>query len=285
MTTFILSLLDELLSMGWGISSGVSLAIATNICQNVVWKALSPIKLSSPSLPGTTEFEGAIPAFLDAVVSLNSSRLSSALFRSYLPNVTNLIATICIYLLVIYLQGFQLDLPLSHTRLRNRETRLPIKLFYASNMPIIIQSSVVSNLYFVSELLYQRYPSSWIVCALGQWARQPSSNKIVPVGGITYYMSAPPSGLGYWSDPIHAVVYIVFMLVSCAVAARTWTNVSLQGPRQVARRLREQNLVIARHRENQTEGVLRKTIPLAATIGGFLIGGLTVLRFFFFFSC
>jgi protein transport protein SEC61 subunit alpha len=38
----IVILLDELLQKGYGLGSGISLFIATNVCENVVWKAFSP---------------------------------------------------------------------------------------------------------------------------------------------------------------------------------------------------------------------------------------------------
>ena len=45
----------------------------------------------------------------------------------------------------------------------------PIKLFYTSNMPIILQTALVSNLYFFSQLLYKRFKSNMIVNLFGQW--------------------------------------------------------------------------------------------------------------------
>ena len=45
-TTFlagiIVLLLDELLQKGYGLGSGISLFIATNICETIIWKAFSP---------------------------------------------------------------------------------------------------------------------------------------------------------------------------------------------------------------------------------------------------
>ncbi len=35
-------LLDELLQKGYGLGSGISLFIATNVCETIVWKAFSP---------------------------------------------------------------------------------------------------------------------------------------------------------------------------------------------------------------------------------------------------
>src|SRR3954471_22813214 len=38
----IVILLDELLQKGYGLGSGISLFIATNICESIIWKAFSP---------------------------------------------------------------------------------------------------------------------------------------------------------------------------------------------------------------------------------------------------
>jgi protein transport protein SEC61 subunit alpha len=38
----IVVLLDELLQKGYGLGSGISLFIATNICETIIWKAFSP---------------------------------------------------------------------------------------------------------------------------------------------------------------------------------------------------------------------------------------------------
>ena len=43
-------LLDELLQKGYGFGSGISLFIATNVCESIVWKAFSPVRLRQPYL-------------------------------------------------------------------------------------------------------------------------------------------------------------------------------------------------------------------------------------------
>ena len=37
-----------------------------------------------------------------------------------------------------------------------------------------------------------------------------------PTGGLCYYLSPPESWKGVIADPMHAVLYVVFMLGSCA---------------------------------------------------------------------
>jgi hypothetical protein len=57
----IVILLDELLQKGYGLGSGISLFIATNVCEQIVWKAFSPTTINTGRGP---EFEGAILALV-----------------------------------------------------------------------------------------------------------------------------------------------------------------------------------------------------------------------------
>ena len=47
MAGLIVLLLDELLQKGYGLGSGISLFIATNICETIVWKAFSPTTVNT----------------------------------------------------------------------------------------------------------------------------------------------------------------------------------------------------------------------------------------------
>ena len=69
----------------------------------------------------------------------------------------------------VCLQGFRVDLPVRSKQRRGHQQNYPIKLFYTSNMPIILQSALVSNLYFISQLLYKRYGGNILVQLLGKW--------------------------------------------------------------------------------------------------------------------
>jgi len=44
-------------------------------------------------------------------------------------------------------------------------------------------------------------------------------------------------------DPIHTVVYVLFMLSACALFSKTWIEVSGSGPRDVAKQLKDQQMV------------------------------------------
>ena len=110
--------------------------------------------------------------------SLQVRALREAFYRQNLPNLMNLGATVFIFGVVIYfqvgignivviifvifiisilniisfLQGFRVDLPIKSARYRGQYSSYPIKLFYTSNIPIILQSALVSNLYMISQV-------------------------------------------------------------------------------------------------------------------------------------
>ena len=80
-------------------------------------------------------------------------------------------------------------------KMRGTREKYSIKLFYTSNMPIILQSALVSNLYFLSQMLYKRYGGNILVRLLGVWAETEAgggdSGQTVPVAGLVYYMTPP----------------------------------------------------------------------------------------------
>merc|ERR1712036_82647 len=164
----IVLLLDELLQKGYGLGSGISLFIATNICETIIWKAFSPTTINTGR---GTEFEGAIIALFHLLATRSDKlrALREAFYRQNLPNLTNMMATVLVFLVVIYFQGFRVDLPVKYRSQRGMQGSYPIKLFYTSNMPIILQTALVSSLYFLSQLLYKRYPNNFLVNLLGQW--------------------------------------------------------------------------------------------------------------------
>ncbi|EGG17274.1 protein transport protein SEC61 alpha subunit [Cavenderia fasciculata] len=275
----IVMLLDELLQKGYGIGSGISLFIATNICENIIWKTFSPTTVNTGR---GTEFEGAVIALFHLLVTRTDKvrALKEAFYRQNLPNITNLLATVFIFMVVIYFQGFRVDLPVKSTRIKGQQGSYPIKLFYTSNIPIILQSALVSNLYFLSQLLYRRFPENIIINLLGSWRISEYGGHMIPVGGITYYISPPPNMASILSDPFHALIYIAFMLTSCALFSKVWIEVSGSSARDVAKQLRDQQMTMKGHRDSSLVKELNRYIPTAAAFGGLCIGALTVIADF-----
>jgi len=275
----IVIILDELLQKGYGLGSGISLFIATNICESIVWKAFSPTTMNTGK---GTEFEGAVIALFHLLFTRSGKigALKEAFYRQNAPNITSLFATVLVFFVVIYFQGFRVDLAVKYTKIRGQMGSYPIKLFYTSNIPIILQSALVSNLYFFSQLLYKRFKSNMLVNLLGQWQEVDYSGQSIPVGGIVYYISPLHSFGDIWEDPVHAVFYVSFVLISCALFSKTWIDVSGSSAKDVAKQIKEQQMMIPGYRDSDIPKYLNKYIPIAASFGGACIGALTVVADF-----
>jgi len=149
-------------------------------------------------------------------------------------------------------------------------------------MPIILQSALVSNLYFISQLLYKKFSNNLLVLLLGVWRESDFDGHMVPVGGLVYYISPPHSLAQAAANPVHALFYVVFMLSACALFSKTWIEVSGSSASDVARQLRDQQMFFTGHRDNQQslKKELNRYIPIAAAFGGMCIGALTIVADF-----
>jgi len=274
----IVLLLDDLLQKGYGLGSGISLFIATNICETIVWKAFSPTTVNTGN---GTEFEGAVIALFHLLATRSDKvrALRQAFYRTNLPNLNNLLATVLVFAVVIYFQGFRVELKIKNNRVRGQTSSHQIKLFYTSNIPIILQSALVSNVYFISQMLDSKFSGNFIVSLLGVWERYEGSNQSYPVWGLCYYLQPPASLQNAMSDPIQLLVYIIFMLGSCAFFSKTWISVSGSSSKDVANQLLDQQMVFVgvRPEAGAMRQVLDRYIPTAAAFGGLCIGALSVL--------
>uniref|UniRef100_A0A8C9BV94 Translocon Sec61/SecY plug domain-containing protein n=1 Tax=Phocoena sinus TaxID=42100 RepID=A0A8C9BV94_PHOSS len=231
----IVLLLDELLQKGYDLGSGISLFIATNMCETIVWKAFSPTTINSGR---GTEFEGAVIAVFHLLATRTDTgqALREAFSHQNLPNLMNLIATVFVFA-VIYFQGFHVD--------------LPIKSAHSSTPP----TSPSSNLYVISQMLSVRFlvnlPGNFLVNLPGPWADVSWGGPACsyPVGGLCYYLSPPESMGTIFEDPVHVVVYSIFLLGSCAFLSKMWIVVSCSSAKDVAEQLKEQQIVMRGHRD------------------------------------
>lgn len=116
--SIITMLLDDIMTKGYGLgNSGTSLFIAINMAETVMWSCFSPIsyKLGEGA---SEQYEGSIIELLYGVVfrSQRLGAIQNAFFRSELSNISNLLATALVFLIVIFFQGFHVNLRLSNNK-------------------------------------------------------------------------------------------------------------------------------------------------------------------------
>ncbi|KAG2204811.1 SecY subunit of pre protein translocase [Mucor mucedo] len=269
-------LLDELLQKGYGLGSGINVFVAANVAQTIFWKSLSFSKIAT--FRGT-EYEGALNSFVSLVTSRSDKAraLKDAFYRDDLTNVMNVFATLLTFGLVIYLQGFRFELPVKSNRLRGQRGSYPIKLFYTSSMPVMLQSALFANIFLISQTLYTYFGNNILIRILGVWEPLAESNQLVATGGVVYYLSAPHSLSEAIFDPIHTIIYGAITVIICAYLSNVWVNVSGSSPRDVAKTLKDQQLAIAGFRDASMVKELKRVIPVAAAFGGALLAAVALV--------
>ena len=266
-SSVVILLLDELLQKGYGLGSGINIFITASVSQSVFWKLLS---FSSIETYRGSEYEGAIVSVFHLVGSRSSKirALKDAFYRPDLPNAMNAIATIAMFAFTTYLLGFRVELSVKSNRMRSQRASYPIRLFYTSAMPVILQSALYANVLLVSYLLYTYFENNFLVYVLGVWGTFDDSGLLAPVGGIAYYLSAPHGLIDAVFHPIHTLIYATLTVITCAYLSKLWTDISGCSSRDVAKKLKDQQVTIAGYRDISMYKELNRVILPAASVGG-----------------
>lgn len=164
--------MDEIVSK-WGIGSGVSLFIAAGVTKQIFVRAFNPI-----TPPGQTVPAGLILQFF---VFLGMGEVFQALI-ALLP----VIATILVFMIVVYIQAIKVEIPIAFGSIRGFSRRWPLNLIYTSNIPVILIAALIANMQFVGTLM-ARPVEGGLKCGLLGCI---DSNG-TPVSGFVSFLRAP----------------------------------------------------------------------------------------------
>ena len=278
----IVMMLDELVQKGWGIGSGISLFIMAGVAQQIFWESFNP------HIMGDGFTYGAIIASLQAVVR---GGLPNIFLRQGNPSMLGFFTTLAVFIIVIYVEGVRVELPIAHAQYRGFRGRYPIKLLYVSNLPVIFASALFANVYFISQLLWssQGYPrpgTNFWIDLIGQydWVETNGQRQISPpLGGLAKYVTAPRDISTVVADPLRAIGFAGIMISFSVVFSLTWLEVGGLGPSTVAKQLVDSGMQIPGFRRSgkPVESLLKRYIPTVTILGGFVVGLIAAVSDFF----
>jgi preprotein translocase subunit SecY len=268
--SIIVMLLDEMIQKGWGVGSGLSLFIMAGIAQTILWSVFSVV----PSDDGPV---GIFPFTIDALTSGNGA---DAIFRvGQLPSLFTLALTVGVILVLVYIEGIHVDVPIVSTKYRGFTAVYPIKLLYTSVIPVILASALIANAVFMGNMLWANYnPNNqnpafnWIAQFDTQTARQ--GGQPTPIGGVLYYITAPRSLDVVAADPLRAVVYVIFLTGIVTVFSRLWVELGGLSAKNAAKNLLDADVQVPgfRRAEGSVETLLNRYIPALTLLSGMIIG-------------
>jgi preprotein translocase subunit SecY len=273
----IIMLLDELVQKGWGFGSGISLFIMAGVAQHIFWQCFSP---------GTGLFVGAL-----TLVFVGSQPITWWIFGGgAYPSLLGFIATIAAFLIIIYMEGVRIELPLSYAGYKGFRSRYPIKLLYVSNLPVIFASALFANVYLFSQIFWNNYNQTntnfWLnLLGQYQWITPQGSTQatLQPIGGLVYYVTSPGSLANVIARPDRAFGYIGILIVFCIIFSLTWLEVGGLGPSTVAKQLVDAGMQIPGYRRSgkAIESILKRYIPTVTVLGAIIVALVAGISDFF----
>ncbi len=310
-------LMDETVQKGWGLGSGVSLFIMANVCTQILWgmfSILPPQGQDVVTVPSQLTYGGIFPYLLQNIGAWASvgwdplaiyqpvtnetgyvANLFTIWFRPQNPRASlfGVITTFVVFVLVIFMESYRVNIPLQYARYRGFRGQYPIKLLYVSNIPVIFTQALYANILFITQILWTNpvfglylAPGSPGAHPLAFWFQlmasynQPSgTNYLAPNPLCFVWFLTPPVGIPALFGQLgwlQATGYALFLMLFCAGFARLWIDVSGISPRDVSRQLIGAGMQVPGFRRSPAviEKILNRYIPVVAILGGLLIGAL-----------
>jgi preprotein translocase subunit SecY len=287
--------MDELISK-WGIGSGISLFIAAGVSQAIFtglfnwlpgYNPAADISLGNPPA-------GCIPGTFYIATNANLGEIVGGYYQTmFIGNQTfqnaivPLIGTIFIFFIVVYAESSRIELPLAHGKVRGARGRYPIRLIYASNIPVILMAALLANINMFAMLLYRsNIPLLGHQWWLGVYEYGQTS---ASMGGAWYLSN--PGGVNSWlipimsgGDGIHSslqfalkvIIYMAVLIIGSILFAKFWIETTDMGPSAVARQIQSSGMQIPGFRRDPRvlRKVLERYIPVVTVIGGMAVGAL-----------
>ena len=207
--------MDEVVSK-WGVGSGVGLFIVAGISQQIVTGLINPAT-GDAGLP-----VGIIPKWIDIIrlqlISFDSIFTAEGLrFILVTGGILALFTTIIIILLVVLVEATRIEIPLAHSRVRGARGRFPVKLVYASVLPMILVRSIQAFLEMIGAVLASKIGTINTATVTGQGVTTIytgyssflgnfiSNSRFDATTGAAISGSSPQpvSGLMYYLSPLH----------------------------------------------------------------------------------
>ena len=268
--------MDEVISK-WGVGSGVGLFIVAGVSQRLIGGFLSLEEGFFADwfsiLTGQTE-----------VQLTTSEGIWTLLFTT--GQIVPLLTTVLVFVIVVYSESVRVEIPLSHARVKGARGRFPVKLIYASVLPVILVRAVQANIQFLGQIIDRVFDG-----AQPGWIASYTAEGQID-GGLFYYLSPvyQPEDWMWWTGQLAADVQwwqalvrlgfdFTFMIVGGAIFAIFWVETTNMGPESTAKQIQRSGMQIPGFRQDTgvVEKVMERYIPQVTVLGGALVGFLAVL--------
>lgn len=290
--------MDEIVSK-WGIGSGVSLFIVAGVAQALIGGIFNwnPPHIDYPLGMNTWHGQANLPIgiifkwyymFTDPSLGLNNLLQGDGILIFLTQGeILALIATIVIFLMVVYVESTRIEIPLAHAAVRGARGKFPVKLIYASVLPMILVRALQANVKLIGAWLYSK----------GYTFMGTFDQNMNPVSGVVFYLNpingpqdwipqiaqAYYPGIQMWEIGLHVFIDAFILIAGGIIFAIFWVETTGMGASRVAKQIQKSGMQIPGFRRNEQviEKVVSRYIPKVTVIGGAFVGVLTLIASMF----
>ncbi|MCS7140477.1 MAG: preprotein translocase subunit SecY [Candidatus Nezhaarchaeota archaeon] len=245
--TIMLMLMDELISKGWGIGSGVSLFIAAGVAQHIFWFCFSPLPLREDGSP--------LGIFIALISYAMSGKDMWSLFigspeAPWLPTLTGFIVMVVVFVIIVYMESMRVEVPIVYSKYGGFKAKTPLKLLYVSNIPVIFFGVIAANVHMLAQLTGNPF-----------------------IMGVNAVFTPPQSLIGVIQNPFHALGYVLLLCSTCALLALAWVEASGMSAKRQAEQIVRSGLQIPGFRSAPSviEQYLAKYIQTLTWVSGVIV--------------
>ncbi len=250
----------------WGFGSGVSIFIAAGVSWNLFTQAFQFINAQGRNCLldfGNTACSGKVLVLVQSIINKYPVEFASALGA--------IIATILIFLMVVWAQSLKVEIPLSFGRIRGYGIKWPLSFFYASVIPVILTAALVANIQLFGGLLENwaghptflgHFSDGQAVSGFAFWLGSTNLLELIIKGGFL------PRYL------LQGLTHIIFYVGLATLFSVFWVKTSGMGAKEQAQKIQSSGLQISGFRQDVRvlESVLDRYIMPLTVMGGAAIG-------------
>ncbi len=238
--------MDEVITK-WGFGSGVSLFIAAGVGWQLFTTAFGFLGPQN-----TITAVGRVWTFFASIAGGDTINATVA--------ATAILATVLVFLVVVWAQAIKVEIPLSFGRIRGFGMRWPLAFFYTSNIPVILTAALLANVQLFASLL-----ENWLgvsSAALMGIVSPPNIVENVIRGSLSGTMI------------FQSMIYMSLMVAGSIMFAVFWVKTSGMDASNVANQILSSGLQIPGFRRDPRvlEAVLNRYIMPLTIMGGAAVG-------------
>lgn len=267
----------------WGFGSGVSLFIAAGVSWRLFTSAFQFINQQGRNclldFKGTA-CSGKVFVLIQSIISKHQIEFLSALAA--------ILATLIIFLIIIWAQSLKVEIPLSFGRIRGYSIKWPLSFFYASVIPVILTAALIANFQLFGGIIENAASPCFI-----------EGGECIGMAKFASYFTflghfiegQAVSGLAFWMGstnlleltirggflPIHflqGLTHIFFFMFFSTLFAVFWVKTAGMDSKAQAQRITSSGLQVSGFRQDTRvlESILDRYIMPLTVMGGAAIG-------------